>query len=325
MTHRADSPGFVTDSVVYVSSVLRSNIRWHRLATVGLAAWFVTLSLMRLQTLLPNEIFPDSRLYLRGTAAWLRGEDPWSVHMGTLHYAAAPPSLLPMVPFTVLPEEIAVWILAILAVIASFWTLRKLGLPMWWILWPPLVDNLWNGNPQVFLIPLLLGPAAWLAPIVKAYAVVPLVIQFRVRTIALTCIVGLVTLPLLPWRDFITHLSTTTTLLSEQSQGGMSAWFFPVLVPFAVVALFVMGRQRASWWFVPALWPATQWYYSLMAMPVLTPLTAAILAAPVQGGPAVAAIVAAAEVWYLRRQRAARTDQPAAATPDGRTARAPSS
>jgi len=63
-----------------------------------------------------------------------------------------------------------------------------------------------------------------------------------------------------------------------------------------------MGRQRASWWFIPALWPSTQWYYSLMAMPVLTPLTAAILAAPVQGGPAVAAIVAAIEVlWRARR------------------------
>ena len=85
----------------------------------------------------------------------------------------------------------------------------------------------------------------------------------------------------------------------------MSAWFFPVLVPFAAIALIVMGRQRASWWFIPALWPSTQWYYSLMAMPALTPLTAAILAAPVQGGPAVAAIVAAIEIWYGGAGRAA--------------------
>jgi hypothetical protein len=182
------------------------------------------------------------------------------------------------------------------------------------------VDNLWNGNPQLFLVPLLLGPAAWLAPIVKAYAVAPLIIQFRVRTLAITALVGLITLPILPWAEFIAHLSTTTGFLSEQSQGGMSAWFIPILVPFCVVALVVMGRQRASWWFVPALWPSTQWYYSLMAFPALTPITAAILAAPVQGGPAVAAIVAAVEVWYLRR----RERQPAA-TSDGRTVRAPSS
>ena len=126
----------------------------------------------------------------------------------------------------------------------------------------------------------------------------------------------LVTAPLLPWGLFLSRLSETSTLLSEQSQGGMSAWFFPVLVPFAVIALIVMGRQRASWWFIPALWPSTQWYYSLMAMPALTPLTAAILAAPVQGGPAVAAIVAAIEIWWRARQgrlaRAAPT--PAAAS-----------
>jgi hypothetical protein len=267
----------------------------------------------------------DLRLYLRGTAAWLHGEDPWSVHMGTLQYAAAPPSLLPMVPFAVLPEALGVVILTGLGIGASVWTLRRLGLPWWWITWPPLVDNLWNGNPQIFLVPLLLAPAAWLAPIVKAYGVVPLIVQWRVKALAVTAAIGLVTLPLLPWSQFLGRLSTTSALLSEQSQGGMSAWFFPVLVPFSFVAMFVMGRQRASWWAIPALWPSTQWYYSLMAMPALTPLTAAILAAPIQGGPAVAAIVAAIEVWYRRRRTDNAGPQPAAETSDGRTTRAPSS
>jgi hypothetical protein len=233
-----------------------------------------------------------------------------------------------MAPFALLPEDLAIALLTVLGIVASFWMLRRLSLPWWWITFPPLVDNLWNGNPQIFLVPLLLGPAAWLAPIVKAYAVVPLLVQWRVRTLAVTAVIGLVTLPILPWGTFVDHLSTTTAFLSEQSQGGMSAWVFPILVPFTVIALIGMGRQRASWWAVPALWPSTQWYYSLMAMPALTPLTAAVLAAPVQGGPAVAAIVAALEVWYRRRrQRMApdQPDQPAAATSDGRTVRAPSS
>lgn len=282
----------------------RSTIRWRFVGSVALASWFVTLSVMRLAHLATADPFSDSTLYLRGTAAWLRGDDPWSVHMTTLYYAAAPPSLLPMVPFAILPEGLGLAVLFILSLAASFWTLRRLGLPWWWITWPPLVDNLWNGNPQLFLVPLLLGPVAWFAPIVKAYAVVPLLIQFRFRAIALTAIFGLVTLPLLPWGLFLSRLSETSTLLSEQSQGGMSAWFFPILVPFAVIALVVMGRDRASWWVIPALWPSTQWYYSLMAMPALTPLTAAILAAPVQGGPAVAAVVAALEIlWLARRAR----------------------
>lgn len=304
---------------------MTARIRWQLVANAGLAAWFVTLSAMRLTFLATGEPATDLRLYLRGTAAWLRGEDPWSVHMGTLHYAAAPPSLLPMVPFAILPEALGVVILTALGIAASVWTLRRLGLPWWWIAWPPLVDNLWNGNPQLFLVPLLLGPAAWLAPIVKAYGVVPLVIQWRVKALVVTAAIGLVTIPILPWSAFLDHLSTTTTLLSEQSQGGMSAWFFPVLIPFAVVAMFVMGRRRASWWAIPALWPSTQWYYSLMAMPALTPLTAAILAAPVQGGPAVAAIVAAIEVWYRRRRASGAGPQPATATSEGRMTRAPSS
>ena len=292
---------------------------------MALAAWFITISVMRLAHLATGEPFSDSTLYLRGTAAWLRGEDPWSVHMTTLYYAAAPTSLLPMAPFALLPEPVGLAVLFVLALVASFWTLRRLGLPWWWITWPPLVDNLWNGNPQLFLVPLLLGPVAWLAPIVKAYAVVPLIIQLRLRTLLITAAVGLLTVPILPWGLFLGRLSETSTLLSEQSQGGMSAWFFPVLVPFAAIALIAMGRERASWWAIPALWPSTQWYYSLMAMPALTPLTAAILAAPVQGAPAVAAIVAALELWWRARRARARRAQTAAATSDGRTAAAPSS
>jgi len=305
------------------------SIRWDRLATIGLATWFISLSVMRLSVIWPDRAI-DMRLYLRGTAEWLAGGDPWSVHFGTMYYSAAPPSLLPMVPFALMPEAVAVPLLTVLAIVVSFWTLRKLGLPWWWMAWPPLVDNLWNGNPQIFLVPLLLGAGAWLAPIVKAYAVVPLIIQFRVRTLAVTAVIGLVTFPILPWTEFFQRIGSTSATLSEQSQGGMSAWILPVLVPFTVIALIAMGRQRASWWAVPALWPSTQWYYSLMAMPALTPLTAAILAAPVQGGPAVATIAAGLEIWYRRRQARDAADrpsddQPAAATSEGRTVRAPSS
>ena len=193
----------------------RSTVRWNLIGNVALATWFVTLSVMRLSILSTDEPFSDLRLYLRATSAWLHGQDPWSVHLGTLYFAAAPPSLLPMAPFALLPEPMAIAVLTTLAVGASIWTLRHLGLPIWWMAWPPLVDNLWNGNPQLFLVPILLGPLAWLAPIVKAYAVVPLVVQLRVRTLALTLAFGLVTLPLLPWGSFLARLSDTTTLLSE--------------------------------------------------------------------------------------------------------------
>ena len=131
----------------------RSTIRWPLVGTVLLAAWFVTLSVMRLGILVTDEPFSDLRLYLRGTSAWLHGQDPWSVHIGTLYYAAAPPSLLAMAPFALLPEPLAIGILTVLAVAASIWTLRRLRLPWWWMAWPPLIDNLWNGNPQLVRMP----------------------------------------------------------------------------------------------------------------------------------------------------------------------------
>ncbi|MEO8424782.1 MAG: hypothetical protein ABI595_12840 [Actinomycetota bacterium] len=292
--------------------MLVSAIRWGLVGEAALAAWFITISVMRLRYLALADPFSDSTLYLRGTSAWLRGENPWSVHMTTLYFAAAPPSLLPMAPFALLPEPVGLAVLFVLALAASFWTLRRLGLPWWWITWPPLVDNLWNGNPQLFIVPLLLGASAWFAPIVKAYAIVPLIIQLRLRAVLVAAVIVLVTAPLLPWGQFLTRWPEISRLLSEQSQGGMSAWFFPPLVPFAAIALVVLGRERASWWAIPALWPSTQWYYTLMALPALTPLTAAVLAAPVQGGPAVAAIVAAVELWWrarrARRARAARVE-----------------
>ena len=276
-------------------------IRWARLAQVALTTWFVTLSLARLSVLAAAP-FTDVHLYLRGTAEWLRGGDPWSVHIGTVYYAAAPPSLLPMAPFALLPEPVAVAILLALGIVASLWTLRRLSLPWWWISWPPLVDNLANGNPQIFLVPLLLSGHAWLAPIVKAYAGAPLLVALRVRMLAIAAVVVVATAPLLPWPLFLDRLTSTASLLSEQSQGGMSAWYAPLLlVPLGVAALLVMGRRRGAWWVVPVLWPSTQWYYSLLAMPALTPLAAAILAAPIQGAPVLGAVAVAVEVWRKER------------------------
>ena len=216
-------------------------------------------------------------------------------------------------------------VLFALSVAASVWTLRRLGLPWWWITWPPLVDNLWNGNPQLFLVPLLIGGAAWLAPIVKAYAIVPLIIQLRFRAVLITAAIVLVTAPFLPWGLWSVGCRRRRRCCRNSRRAGCRRGSFRCSCRSRSIALIAMGRQRASWWFIPALWPSTQWYYSLMAMPALTPLTAAILAAPVQGGPAVAAIVAALEIWWRARRSSSPPAQTAAATSDGRTAAAPSS
>ena len=61
-----------------------------------------------------------------------------------------------------------------------------------------------------------------------------------------------------------------------------SAWRFPILVVPTLVALWVLRRQGAEWFAVPAVFPATQFYYVAMALPALVgrPIVAAFLALP---------------------------------------------
>ena len=49
-----------------------------------------------------------------------------------------------------------------------------------------------------------------------------------------------------------------------------SAWRFPILVLPTLVALWILRRKGAEWFAVPAVWPATQFYYVAMAMPALS-------------------------------------------------------
>ena len=82
----------------------------------------------------------------------------------------------------------------------------------------------------------------------------------------------------------------------------MSALAIPVLIPFAAVALVLMGRRRAAWWVVPVLWPSTQWYYTSLVMPATTLLAAFVVAVPVPYATTLGAVVVAGEVvWRSRR------------------------
>ena len=117
----------------------------------------------------------DAKLYRTATLTWLQGGDPWSVYSGAIRFAAPPPSLLAMLPFAVVPETVAVVAMIGLGVVGTAWALRRLGMPLWWLAFPPFIDGLYNGNPQVLLLPLLVAGLAPIAALVKIYAVpVPL-------------------------------------------------------------------------------------------------------------------------------------------------------
>jgi hypothetical protein len=75
----------------------------------------------------------------------------------------------------------------------------------------------------------------------------------------------------------------------------------PLLIPIALLAAVVIGRERLAWWVVPVFWPYTQWYYATLVLPVATPLAAIALSVPVPGATAVAIVVAALEANWSRR------------------------
>ncbi len=271
-------------------------------ARYWLAVWFAIISAMRLSAVAAGEWGFDARLYLDATRAWLAGADPW-VSIETQRFAAPPPSLVPLAPITILPEEIGVAVMVILAAIGAVATIRLLRLPWWWLLFPPFVDGIENGNPQTLVVPLILAGAGPIAAFLKMYALVPLALTLRWRALAITAVLLLVTAPLLPWASYVAQFGDLSAVLETQSDGGLSATAIPWLIPIAIVALMFCGRERAGWLAVPVVWPATQWYYSTLALPALTPIAAAIIAVPIPGFAVLAAIAVAIERRNTTRER----------------------
>ena len=185
----------------------------------------------------------------------------------------------------------------VLAAIGAVATIRLLRLPWWWLLFPPFVDGVWNGNPQTLLVPLILVGAGPIAAFLKIYALVPLVLTLRWRALLVTrssCCSS-------PrrscrGRSYIAQFGDLSAALATQSDGGLSATALPVADPDrASSPCSSAGRERPAWLAVPVLWPATQWYYSTLALPALTPIAAALIAVPIPGFAVVAAVVVAVE------------------------------
>lgn len=137
-----------------------------------------------------------------------------------------------------------------------------------------------SGNPQGVLVPLIVVGAGPVAAFLKVYALIPIVLTLRWRALLVTLAGLLVTAHMLPWASYVAHLGELSTALTNQSSGGLSATAVPWLIPMALIALILCGREKAAWLAVPVVWPATQWYYSTLAVPALTgaPVAAALMA-----------------------------------------------
>lgn len=257
---------------------------------IGLPAWFVTIDLVY-SVFNPDAFAIDARLYQRAADAWLARGDPWAVAEQGVLFAAGPHTLLFYAPTSLLPLQVSIGVWMVAGLAASVWLVRRLGLPLWWLAFPPLAHGIWNGNPQTIALALLVvgGPiAAPLAAGLKLYAVIPLLGRWRDLLVAAAVLAA--ALVVLPVGLYLAAGAGLADHLDSAWNG--SAWRLPILVPPTLLALWLLRRHGSEWLAIPAAWPATQLYYNAMALPALVgrPVLAAALAIPVPLLPVVAVI-----------------------------------
>lgn len=277
---------------------------WAAFQRVGLPVWFLLIDTQ----LIGQQIPPggDAVLYARGARAFLDGGNPWSaVLVGSgqsFHFSGLPPTVLAFIPLAWLPEAVTAWGSVALSVAAAVLIVRRLKLAWWYLAFPPLVLGVYAGNPQIVLLALLLMGAGPLGAMLKVYAVVPMAGEGRWRGLAVTGAIFAASVAIVPglWSQWASQLGSVSATLVSEANGGFSAWAqpWPVLVAtiIALVIIAVHDRRAAGWLAVPALWPASEYYYATMVLPIATPLLAFAMAIPWYGVPAVVAVGYAAVV-----------------------------
>jgi Glycosyltransferase family 87 len=268
------------------------------LARVGLPFWFLASNVIWL-TFHLETIGVDARQYHDAAQVWLAGGDPWSLVSFGVPFGAAPPTLLVYAPLAWLPDDIAVVVWMVAGFGATLWILNRLHLPLWWLLFPPVTMALAHGNAQPIALALLLVEAPWattLATATKLYAIIPPVVRRDWRGVTVVVVLLLCTIPVLPWGQYLAHREAL--LPGARVWWNGSAWAFPwLLVPPTALALWILKRRGAEWFAIPALWPATQPYYTMFVMPAIrSPWLAAFLAVTLVPVPALATIGYAATI-----------------------------
>ena len=277
--------------------------RLRLLGQIALAAWFILQSYQRIARLLKDEVplGQDIQIYYRAVQEWLAGGDPWSASVAVnphaiFHYAGSPATTVLLAPSALFSEGqfTALWL--VLSAMSAVAIVRWLRLPIWWLLFPPTVEALYSGNPQLVVLMLLLAGAGrsgvaadTIAVTLKVYAIVPLLAERRPRRIVYALGLTLATVVVAPWlwTEYLTQFGAISARLERESAGGFSAFYHPVLlVPTAIAIILLWRRDRkaAGWLAVPALWPSSEFHYSTFAQPVMTPILAVLLSVYAQQG-----------------------------------------
>jgi len=232
---------------------------------------------LTIYVVIPANAGIDARVYTAAAAAFVAGGDPWTASADGVLFAAPPTSFVPFIPFVGIDPRVtaAAWMVG--CVIVAIAALRALGLPLWWIAFPPLADGIMVGSLDVMVLGLLVissGRLGALAPLLKIYAFVPMLGERRWRDVLVAAGLLGASLLILPWAEWFSRLPEITENLARTS-ATTSVFGSPHLMLVGVVALAALGLPRAGWLAVPVLWPSTQPHYMAVSIPGLVPFIAA--------------------------------------------------
>jgi hypothetical protein len=241
--------------------------------------WFGILSGGFLAFLLisPGSFGFDVRIYHLAAQELLAGGNPWAPMIDAgdappVHFAGPPTTLIPFLLTAWMPTGLLTIMVTTALGVSGAWALRRLGLPGYWLLYPPVLQSIWVGNLNIAVIALLLVPnpiTASVATLFKAYALVPLAIQGHWRLTGIATAVLVAGLALLRPDLFVEvgmEVGETLRTQSWSARGGVLT--SPIALIGGVIALTMLGRERAAWLAVPILFPASQLHYLVLALPV---------------------------------------------------------
>lgn len=228
-----------------------------RLADRALPLWFLGWTIVRIQQLGWTGVSWDLSfvgrdfwIYRNAAVNLLSGADPWAASApwnGTdWHFAAPPTAAQLFIPFAWLDASVGLVAFLVLSGGAIVLALRRLGLPLWWLLFPPLTEGIFSANPQVLLLGLLLagaggirpGWSAWtiataraVATGLKIYALIPVLARREGRAIAAIAALGVMSVAVAPgvWQSYHSQFGMISSRVIEESNGGLSAAIF--LIP----------------------------------------------------------------------------------------------
>lgn len=273
----------------------------------------------------------DFRIYRDAALALLSGSDPYAAFdrwNGTdWHYAAPPSAAQLFVPFALVPEPVGFAVFTLAGVVLTLATLRRLGLPVWWLLFPPLMEGLGAGNPHLLVLPLLVlgaGPARAVAVALKTYALAPVLggREWRALGAVVALTVASVAVSPAQWASYAGRFGEISGRLTREAAGGVSATLvldpsvfgsavtppvataLGVVIFLCVLGVIVLAAARdvraAAWVAVPLAWPAAQYPYASFAIPIARRVSTWIIAIPTIPTYLVGLLVLAYEVAAAR-------------------------